>query len=55
MTKEQVKAYIVEKAEIDAAIVDAMSNFELFNIYLKHNGVFVNPHSLISVMHALEL
>lgn len=55
MTKEELKEYLVDEAEYSEEHVETMSDFELFDAWLKWNGIIGFTWDIIDVVEHLKL
>ena len=55
MTKEELKEYLVDEAEFSEEEVDNMSDYELFDSYLKWNGIIGWTYDIVDAIEHLNL
>ena len=55
MTKEDLKDYLVYEAEYSEERVNKMSDYELFNAWLRYNGLIGYMYDIIDIVNCLNL
>ena len=55
MTKKELKEYLVDEAEYSEERVNKMSNYELFDAWLRYNGIIGFTDDIIDVVNCLNL
>lgn len=55
MTKKELKEYLVDEAEYSEKYVENMSDYELFDAWLKYNGIIGYTCDIIDVVENLKL
>ena len=55
MTKEELKEYLVDEAKFSEEEVDNMSDYELFDSYLKWNGIIGWTYDIVDAIEHLNL
>lgn len=55
MTKKELKEYLVDEAEYSEEHVETMSDYELFDAWLKWNGIIGFTWDIIDVVENLKL
>lgn len=55
MTKKELKEYLVDEAEYSVQYVGNMTDYELFDAWLKWNGIIGYTDDIIDVVENLKL
>lgn len=55
MTKKELKEYLVDEAEYSVQYVENMTDYELFDAWLKWNGIIGYTDDIIDVVDNLKL
>lgn len=53
MDKEDIKDYLITEAEYSGKRVDNMSNIELFDAWLKYEGIIGYTQDILEVVEAI--
>lgn len=55
MNKEDLKDYLVYEAEYSEERVNDMSDFELFDVWLRYNGIIGYTYDIVDLVKCLNL